>query len=181
VFRYIYKAGLNKGVHVEEACRQGSFRRQLNINDKWEIRIRSFSHHWMNSKTCLCALHDEYECIIPFTVKKKLYEFSGSPDVLSSQETKWRDIYHFLFERGLELRPRYSPGWTPSWLGTEKEELDCEDGIMATVGCLSESIIPLDEEKEELMELSTHYSSMQRTSPRTAQFASKWSKRKRRS
>ncbi|RDB17155.1 hypothetical protein Hypma_001985 [Hypsizygus marmoreus] len=52
-------------------------------------------------------------------------------DQLDPQELKWRDRYIFLRERGYELRPRYRPGWTPSWIGTSLERWKCEDAVDA--------------------------------------------------
>jgi hypothetical protein len=52
---------------------------------------------------------------------------------LLADEEIWRDRYSFLFDRGLELRFRYQPEWTPSWLGTNLDPEDCEDSIEKTV------------------------------------------------
>jgi len=88
----------------------------------------------MNHKVSLCALQEEYDWILPFFIGQTNFEgFSGSTDILSPQETRWRDIYHFLHDRGLELRPRYRPGWISSRHGTPLQETDCEDGIMLVV------------------------------------------------
>ena len=86
----------------------------------------------MDQKVSLCALHEGYDWMLPLagTTNSKTC-FSAS--LLSPQESKWRDIYHYLFDRGLELRPRYSPGWIPSWLGTDLVSSDCEDRIRAFV------------------------------------------------
>ncbi|RDB24657.1 hypothetical protein Hypma_008222 [Hypsizygus marmoreus] len=50
-------------------------------------------------------------------------------ETLSTQESKWRDRYSFFLERGFQLRPRYRPGWTPSWFGTKLAHWQCEDSI----------------------------------------------------
>ncbi|KAJ7166496.1 hypothetical protein C8R43DRAFT_196604 [Mycena crocata] len=34
---------------------------------------------------------------------------------LKAGEKPWRDLYMFLLRRGYRLRPRYDPGWVPSW------------------------------------------------------------------
>ncbi|KAK7043170.1 hypothetical protein VNI00_008524 [Paramarasmius palmivorus] len=47
---------------------------------------------------------------------------------LAPSELFWRDHQKWLEERGYMLRPRYHPGWTPSWTGTNKRPHDCEDG-----------------------------------------------------
>lgn len=51
---------------------------------------------------------------------------------LDSEEIFWRDLHPFLRERGYRLRPRYIPGWTPSWIGTDINPIHMEDshGIM---------------------------------------------------
>ncbi len=47
---------------------------------------------------------------------------------LSNAEFFWRDHYRFLEEKGYRLRPRYSPDWKPSWLSTNRDRFECEDG-----------------------------------------------------
>ncbi|KAI0709581.1 kinase-like domain-containing protein [Cerioporus squamosus] len=49
--------------------------------------------------------------------------------LLSERETYWRDRHDWLKERGFELRPRFRPGWTPSWKGTNRTIISCEDGM----------------------------------------------------
>ncbi|TFK31994.1 hypothetical protein BDQ12DRAFT_693231, partial [Crucibulum laeve] len=51
------------------------------------------------------------------------------PTELNDDEKIWSARYFFLLDRGLELRPQYRPGWTPSWLGTNKNPTYCEDSI----------------------------------------------------
>ncbi|EMD33664.1 hypothetical protein CERSUDRAFT_56685 [Gelatoporia subvermispora B] len=46
---------------------------------------------------------------------------------LSSAEFYWRDRQRWLEAKGYLLRPRYRPGWKPSWEGTDKVWYDCED------------------------------------------------------
>ncbi|KAH9046363.1 hypothetical protein EDB83DRAFT_2404785 [Lactarius deliciosus] len=40
---------------------------------------------------------------------------SGENGSLSSSELWWRDHYHEIGASGYKLRPRYDPGWQPSW------------------------------------------------------------------
>ncbi|KAH9858864.1 kinase-like domain-containing protein [Lenzites betulinus] len=47
---------------------------------------------------------------------------------LFRDEHFWRDHYTWLEGKGYQLRPRYRPNWTPSWLGTKKDPDRCEDG-----------------------------------------------------
>ncbi|KAH8111759.1 kinase-like domain-containing protein [Phellopilus nigrolimitatus] len=46
---------------------------------------------------------------------------------LLPSECWWRDHYEFLLSRGYQLRPRYHPGWKPSWLETDIFPYACED------------------------------------------------------
>lgn len=45
----------------------------------------------------------------------------------------WRDHQPWLETRGYKLRPRYSPDWVASWLGTSKKYSNCEDGQVSRV------------------------------------------------
>jgi len=49
---------------------------------------------------------------------------------LSEDELAWRDRQPWLEEHGYMLRPRYRQDWKPSWEGTTKSHLSCEDGRM---------------------------------------------------
>ena len=69
------------------------------------------------------------------------------PVELSSFEVKWRDRQRFLESKGYMLRPRLRPGWTPSWLSTGQDFLDCEDSARLPVSLyagLVENFISLD-------------------------------------
>ena len=55
---------------------------------------------------------------------------------LSPAERLWQERYHHLQRHGYLLRPRYSPGWNPSWLGTDLMPISCEDSIMSIVGLI---------------------------------------------
>lgn len=48
---------------------------------------------------------------------------------LGEGEKAWRDRQPFLQSRGYMLRPRYRPGWVPSWKGTNRHPIDFEDHI----------------------------------------------------
>ncbi|KAK7692287.1 hypothetical protein QCA50_003912 [Cerrena zonata] len=48
---------------------------------------------------------------------------------LISGEVWWRDHQVWLAERGYMLRPRYRPGWVPSWKDTGKRWQQFEDGL----------------------------------------------------
>ncbi|KAI0740795.1 kinase-like protein [Earliella scabrosa] len=49
---------------------------------------------------------------------------------LSPAERFWEERYLHLQRNGYLLRPRYSPSWKPSWLGTALSPLSCEDSII---------------------------------------------------
>ena len=47
---------------------------------------------------------------------------------LLSYEARWRDKQPFLASRGYSLRPRFHPGWKPSWeLQPDSDPRDYED------------------------------------------------------
>ncbi|OCH93150.1 hypothetical protein OBBRIDRAFT_749934 [Obba rivulosa] len=48
---------------------------------------------------------------------------------LDPDEIWWRDHQPWLQERGYSLRPRYMPDWIPSWKGTKKLWVGCEDAF----------------------------------------------------
>ncbi len=48
---------------------------------------------------------------------------------LTTGEKYWRDTQPFLVKHGYELRPRFRPGWIPSWMGTDMNPVHCEDSI----------------------------------------------------
>uniref|UniRef100_A0A8H7Y0M7 Protein kinase domain-containing protein n=1 Tax=Psilocybe cubensis TaxID=181762 RepID=A0A8H7Y0M7_PSICU len=52
------------------------------------------------------------------------------PPPLSPSEMLWRDRYGYLFQRGYQIRPRYSPNWSPTWLGNGRHHHSGEDHIM---------------------------------------------------
>ncbi|EGN92979.1 hypothetical protein SERLA73DRAFT_190357 [Serpula lacrymans var. lacrymans S7.3] len=47
---------------------------------------------------------------------------------LRDDELWWCSHFQWLMERGYLLRPRYAPGWVPSWQNTKKFWYNCEDG-----------------------------------------------------
>jgi serine/threonine protein kinase len=48
-------------------------------------------------------------------------------------ELVWRDLQPWLLDHGYQLRPRYAPNWKPSWEGSKKGFMDCEDGVASPV------------------------------------------------
>ena len=56
------------------------------------------------------------------------FEADADLQVLSGLEVFWRDHFTWFKEQGYQLRPRYAPDWIPSWKGTKKFLMECEDG-----------------------------------------------------
>ncbi|OCB91923.1 hypothetical protein A7U60_g791 [Sanghuangporus baumii] len=52
---------------------------------------------------------------------------------LMPDEIVWRDRQKMLERHGYLLRPRFRPGWVPSWLNTDKDPLLCEDSLFNPV------------------------------------------------
>lgn len=48
---------------------------------------------------------------------------------LAPYELSWRRRQPWLQSRGYMLRPRYRPGWVPSWRTTGANPIDCEDSV----------------------------------------------------
>jgi hypothetical protein len=46
---------------------------------------------------------------------------------LNELEKWWAERQKALEDAGYMLRPRYRPGWKPSWIGTKKYFMKCED------------------------------------------------------
>jgi hypothetical protein len=64
----------------------------------------------------------------------------GEPGDLSETERWWVERQEALERAGYMLRPRFRPGWQPSWAGTDKTYFDFEDG--QTIG-VSHDIVSL--------------------------------------
>ncbi|KAG9124820.1 hypothetical protein FRC07_010120 [Ceratobasidium sp. 392] len=47
----------------------------------------------------------------------------------SDAENRWVSMQPYLLSKGYQLRPRYRPGWVPSWKNTGASPYDCEDSI----------------------------------------------------
>ena len=50
------------------------------------------------------------------------------PGGLGGNEKRWAERQEALERAGYMLRPRFRPGWQPSWTGTGKVFYDVEDG-----------------------------------------------------
>ncbi len=52
---------------------------------------------------------------------------------IGENERWWVERQEALEQTGYMLRPRFRPGWQPSWTGTNKSFIDFEDGWCVTV------------------------------------------------
>lgn len=59
------------------------------------------------------------------------------PPALSPSEMMWRDRFGYLFQKGYQLRPRYSPSWNPMGRGNSRHYHSGEDHIMQIVSLIS--------------------------------------------
>lgn len=68
-------------------------------------------------------------------------QFAEEGAKLESHEARWSEKQSFLASRGYVLRPRYHPGWRPSWeKNPDVDPRDCEDFWRLPVSCAS--IVP---------------------------------------
>ncbi|CAE6391248.1 unnamed protein product [Rhizoctonia solani] len=51
------------------------------------------------------------------------------PDQRSEAEERWVSFQPYLSSKGYQLRPRYQPGWVPSWKRTGGKALRAEDSL----------------------------------------------------
>lgn len=64
--------------------------------------------------------------IPPTDIGRTLDRLDGG---LTSLEIWWCDLQPWLEEKGYRLRPRYRPGWVPSWHNKKGLRWEaCEDG-----------------------------------------------------
>ncbi|TFY58435.1 hypothetical protein EVG20_g8153 [Dentipellis fragilis] len=61
---------------------------------------------------------------------KKPEEDPASPYFLTTAERWWRDRQPMLQARGYMLRPRFRPGWRPTWIDTNNYPGGHEDGLL---------------------------------------------------
>lgn len=70
-------------------------------------------------------------------IKRNIVERKRDPDTLLPYEVFWRDLQPWLELHGYQLRPRYRPGWVPSWKTTGQNRMACEDNMASMVGYFS--------------------------------------------
>ena len=74
-----------------------------------------------------------YALCTPEQAAKNARDFEQGRWHLLIDEVFWRERYNFLRSHGYQLRPRFAPDWTPSWLGTNYDPFFCEDSICSMV------------------------------------------------
>ncbi|KAJ3496304.1 hypothetical protein NLJ89_g10505 [Agrocybe chaxingu] len=79
----------------------------------------------LGSPVFVRPLEDDYE--VPYNLK---HEDNYYRPELGLAERCWVDRFKFFQERGFVFRPRYRPGWTPSWISSGKNWSDCEDHLI---------------------------------------------------
>ncbi|KAJ7147584.1 hypothetical protein C8R43DRAFT_1009969 [Mycena crocata] len=62
------------------------------------------------------------------------------PHSLLSDEIEWRELQPWLETCGYMLRPRYRPGWTPSWIAKLTSPLLVEDGMFSMFWVVMDAI-----------------------------------------
>ncbi|KAJ7586339.1 hypothetical protein C8J56DRAFT_1084703 [Mycena floridula] len=65
------------------------------------------------------------------------------PDALPTNELLWKEHYHWLLERGYQLRSRYHPDWVPSWKGTAQQfawPRKFEDGVKSLAAHIVDAV-----------------------------------------
>jgi hypothetical protein len=69
----------------------------------------------------------------PIPIYKPSQPDSYYPPTPNLCERIWDDRYNFLLQMGLQLRPSYRPGWTPSRLNAKGEFVVHEDSVQHLV------------------------------------------------
>ena len=81
-------------------------------------------------------------CSLPYMTSQS--STTSHFDSLGLTEIFWRDTFTWFKDQGYQLRPRFAPDWIPSWLGTSKFRLQCEDGhslLMSFLGNTPRNIL----------------------------------------
>ncbi|TFK92760.1 hypothetical protein K466DRAFT_562133, partial [Polyporus arcularius HHB13444] len=73
-------------------------------------------------------------------VSMKYDDPESFPGGLRGMEVYWAHRYEFLNSAGYQLRPRYRPGWVPSWQASKKSRWDVEDGVTLFVERIMDAV-----------------------------------------
>jgi hypothetical protein len=68
--------------------------------------------------------YEDYDTLIRQYVQEGRHLYYLRP-----AERFWIALQPWLASCGYILRPRYRPGWVPSWIGTNQDRFKCEDGV----------------------------------------------------
>ena len=93
------------------------------------LTTREWTQHIQTSISSSCPPLGPvpFPCSLPYMTSQP--SSTTSPlDSLPITEIFWRDNFTWFKDQGYQLRPRFAPDWIPSWLGTSKFRLQCEDG-----------------------------------------------------
>ena len=71
--------------------------------------------------------------VLKLTYREVREILSGPAENLTDLEKGWRDRLPWFERCGYTLRPRYQPGWTPSWIASGKKSILCEDAVKTFV------------------------------------------------
>ena len=75
-----------------------------------------------------CTSHRAALFLLHMTSHPSTNSPSSRLESLRETEIFWRDNFTWFKDQGYQLRPRFAPDWIPSWKGTSKFRLQCEDG-----------------------------------------------------
>ena len=72
----------------------------------------------------------------PYMTSKSLTSPSSRLDTLPKNEVFWRNKFTWFKDQCYQLCPHFAPDWIPSWKGTSKTRLQCENGYPLLVSFL---------------------------------------------
>ena len=72
----------------------------------------------------------------PVSTHDSYAEIANRATKLTAKEAVWREKQPFLEQQGYMLRPRYRPGWIPSWKDDNSRVYTADDGIFLPVSSL---------------------------------------------
>lgn len=72
----------------------------------------------------------------PSTTQAKRKDEYESLQKLNGSERRWAAYQPWLKTLGYNLRPRYQPGWSPSWLTSGISALYSEDALLPNVSLM---------------------------------------------
>ena len=106
-----------------------SLRHLLNIPPLSSMQTEQSSHSTSFSMRGTQTISTSQPLPDPIPTYKPNQPDSYYPPALNLFERIWHDRYQFFLQKGFKLRPRYSPGWTPSRLNAKGESVLREDSL----------------------------------------------------